>query len=348
MMNVINVVLAILALSLVVVIHEFGHFLVARLCNMRVTHFSIGFGKALWKKKWGETTYQIAPILFGAYVQIAGLTPEEDGKKQVDPNDPRLYPNRPAWQRFLVVLAGPGINYLFAGLIFIGLNLSLGVKTVSIASVQPSSAAAQAGLLPKDEILQIDGTRVYRAEQITNKVHLSQGKTLQLQVKREEKKLFVSANARLEKDAYFLGVGLEESRKHQGTFAAIVQGICDPLEFIKMQLVGLKEIFQKKRKAEFQGPIGIVRIMKSGFQEGIVPAIGLVAILSTMLGLFNLFPLPSLDGGRLVFLGIEIVTRRRINQKIEQWVHMVGMLLLLALMILISIKDVLALFQKKS
>ena len=106
--------LAVLALGILIIVHEWGHYIVAKLCNMRVDRFAIGFGPAIVQRRRGETTFQIGAVPLGGYVQIAGLNPEDEN---IDPSDPRSYPNRPAWQRFLTIAAGPVVNYLFASLL---------------------------------------------------------------------------------------------------------------------------------------------------------------------------------------------------------------------------------------
>ena len=131
--------LAVLALGVLIIVHEWGHYFVAKLCGMRVDRFAIGFGPAILQKQRGETTFQIGVVPLGGYVQIAGLNPEDEN---IDPNDPRSYPNRPAWQRFLTIAAGPLVNYFFAaGLIFL-LHSVIGVHAVVVRKVMPNLPAA--------------------------------------------------------------------------------------------------------------------------------------------------------------------------------------------------------------
>src|SRR5437773_1396661 len=151
-----TILLAILALGILIIVHEGGHFLVARLSGMRVDRFSIGFGPKLWSVKRGETVYQIAAIPLGGFVQIAGLNPGEEG---LAADDPRAYPNRPVWQRLATIFAGPGTNYVFAALVMIVMYMIWGVP---VAGPQPvvdalveGKPAAAAGIQPGDEIVSI-------------------------------------------------------------------------------------------------------------------------------------------------------------------------------------------------
>lgn len=338
---------ALLILCALVVIHEFGHFIVARLCGMRVDRFSVGFGPPLIQKKWGETTFQISPVPLGGYVQIAGLNPT-DQSEETDPNDPALYPNRPAWQRFLAVLAGPAINYLFAILVFVGLNLAIGTPTkvdgVVVNAVVKGRPAEQAGLLPGDEILFVGEQAANSKEALVSIVQQAQGRPFVWTVKRGAgtKKFQVQAVNQGLKEGWQVGVGLSDKgmRIRQPLRVALAQGLIAPVLVTKEAFSGL---FRSPGKVS--GPLGIIHQMKGGFSKGLVHTIEMIGLLSTALGMFNLLPIPALDGGRLVFLGIEIVTRRRVSHRAEQIVHTVGFLLLLALILLVTVKDIFGFFK---
>src|SRR5437870_2563266 len=156
-----TIALAILALGLLIIVHEGGHFLVARLSGMRVDRFSIGFGPKLWSVKRGETVYQIAAIPLGGFVQIAGLNPGEEGMAH---DDPRAYPNRPVWQRLATIFAGPATNYVFAAIMLLFMFLAWGVpgpgKSPVVGDVLEGKPAVAAGFEPDDEIVAVNGTKV--------------------------------------------------------------------------------------------------------------------------------------------------------------------------------------------
>jgi regulator of sigma E protease len=178
-----GILIAIIGLALLIVVHEGGHFLVARLCGMRVERFSIGFGKPLVSFKRGDTIYQIAPIPLGGFVQITGLNPHED----FDQNDPYVYPNRPRWMRLAVLVAGPGANYLIAVIMALGILMAYGkpIKaTNQIDEVVPNSAAAGAGLMKGDEMVEADGKQLSDKLPITAMVQASKGAPMALKVKR--------------------------------------------------------------------------------------------------------------------------------------------------------------------
>lgn len=332
--------LAVLALGLLIIVHEWGHFAVARLCGMRVDRFSIGFGPAILRRVWGETTFQIGAVPLGGYVQIAGMMPEDEN---IDPSDPRAYPNRPAWQRAATIAAGPLVNYVFAVLLLIGLNWLIGVPGTMAEQVLDNRPAAQAGIQAGDQILKIGQRPIVDYSQVLSTVERSQGKPLTFEVVRKGQHLLIPVTPQKdESGGYKIGVVLRhtDERQRQGFFTAAEQGLLQPVTMTWLQIQGFVEVFRGKQKMDFKSPVYIVRMMKQQIGLGLARGIEIVAIISTLLGFFNLLPLPALDGGRLMFLGWEIITRRPVNQRVEQIVHFIGMMLLLGLLLILVVKDV--------
>jgi regulator of sigma E protease len=334
-----TLILAILALGVLIIVHEGGHFIVARLSGMRVDRFSIGFGPTLFSFKRGETIYQIALIPLGGFVQIAGLNPGEEG---IAADDPRAYPNRPAWQRFATIFAGPGTNYIFAALVMVCFYVVWGVpvegKTPLVGGLKDGKPAAVAGLQPGDEIVSINGKRITGTDQVAPAIAGSQGQPVAIDVVRMgEAKTFT---VKPEKDGSEWRIGIEIWPKEEYAAApvgeAVKQGLMFPVRYSGFILHGFREIFAGRQKAEFSGPVGIVKVMQRQIAQGAKSALSIVAIISVYLGLFNLLPLPALDGGRLAFLGWELVSRRRVNQRVEQTIHMVGMVVLLAFLVYVT------------
>lgn len=347
---------AIVAIGLLIVVHEAGHYFVARWCKMRVDRFSIGFGPPILKWRRGETDFTIGPIPFGGFVQIHGMTLADD----VSADDERSYPNRPAWQRFLTILAGPGTNYLFAIAIGIFLFAVAGVPS-GTSRYQVDSARegfdAQGKLEPGDKILELEGKPVYVVYEgqpqrgIQEIVNESKGRPLRLTIQRGDEKRAVEVTPQLAENekkekTYQLGITLTfaEERVSVGFFGAIGQALYYPVENTKHITAGLYEIVTGKQKAEFRGPVGITEMVKDTFKVGWIRVLELLMMLNVYLGLFNLLPLPALDGGRLVFLGYEMATRHRANPRVEATVHMVGIMALLLLMVLVTYQDIARLF----
>jgi regulator of sigma E protease len=350
---------AILAIGLLIVVHEAGHYFVARRCRMRVDRFSIGFGPPILKWRRGETDFTLGPIPFGGFVQIRGMTLADE----VEAEDASAYPNRPAWQRFATIFAGPATNYLFAIVIAIVLYAAAGIKTgtawYAVAGVEPGFDA-HGKLEPGDRIVAVEGQPVYflrdgklapKGQRLPELVDRSAGQPLDVTVLRGGQELKVAITPKLGQnetgaEVYRLGIQLtdDEERASVGVLSSIGHALVYPVEQTKVIAVGLYEIATRQQEAVFMGPVGITSMIKKTIDVGWIRVLELLMLLNVYLGLFNLLPLPALDGGRLVFLGYEMATRRRANPKIEAAVHMVGIMALLLLMVLVTYKDIARLF----
>jgi regulator of sigma E protease len=346
---------AILAIGALIIVHEAGHYVVARWCKMRVDKFSVGFGPGIWGWKRGDTQFQIAPIPFGGYVAIHGMLIAED----VDPDDVHAYPNRPAWQRFLTIFAGPATNYLFAIFLALILYVFAGVPTgTSWYQVRGTQAGYDAvgKLEAGDRIVQLNGEDLYyrypgkRLPELTELVQKDEDKRFVVTVLRDGKEIDFEITAKVDlehkkkhgEEVYRLGMVYrpELEREREGVFSTVGHAFWYPVEQTRMIAVGLYKVIRGEEKGALTGPVGITSIIGGAIKAGWISALELLMILNVYLGLFNLFPLPALDGGRLVFLSYEMATRRRANPKVEATVHMVGIMALLVLMVLVTYKDI--------
>ena len=335
---------AILAVGALIVVHEAGHFVVARLCGMKVERFSIGFGPALlsWRRRKEGTLFQLAPIPFGGFVEIKGMNIVED----VDPTDAAAYPNRPAWQRFVTIFAGPATNYLFAvvlALILFGVFCKDAEKT-AIYTVDSTEEGFDAfGKLEKgDRFVAVNGDPLVRS--LSDVVaEIGDGEAV-FTVDRGGQSVDVKMHPKKDDEGrYRLGVGLKvtvPTERHAIGFGrAIKESIIYPFAQTKLILVGLYEWISGKQEGRVSSVVGITQVVKHAIEESWVAAVELLMILNVYLGLINLFPLPALDGGRLVFLSYEMVTRRRANPKLEATIHMVGVLVLAVLLVVVTVND---------
>jgi regulator of sigma E protease len=331
-------VVTVLALALLIVVHELGHFAVARLCGMRVERFSVGFGPTLWSRRSGDTEWAVSALPLGGYVRIAGMAPGED----VDRADAGAYCNQPAWRRFLVILAGPGMNYLAAVLLAAGLVLSLGFPEPEPGPVLghpvPGGAAASAGLRPGDRVLAVDGRSLATWQDFVAEVVAHAGRPMRLGLERGGDRLEVEVTPRDEGGRGRLGVA-QGTRlvRRAAPLAALARAFQATNGRAADFLSGLAQAVTGRQRAEFRGPVGIVQEMARSAQAGASPFLGMVWFISIVLALFNLLPIPALDGGRLVFLVYEIVVRRRVNQRVEAVVHFAGFVVLLALVLAVTI-----------
>jgi len=336
------IVLAVVALSALIVVHEGGHYLVARWSGMRVDRFSIGFGPPIVTFQRGETEFQVCWILFGGYVQIAGLNPHEEG---LDPNDPRSYPNRPVWQRIATIFAGPGTNYVFAALLMVLVFVSFGMPLPKglpmVLGFSEASPAKEAGIQLQDEVVSVDGKSVKNTAEISPIVNGSGGRPLEVVVMRGGDTQRLQVTPHKVGERWLIGILIEprEEWTHTSLAEEVRAGLIYPIDRTEIVFAQFAQIFKGKQEAKFSGPLGIVGELKRQILRGPAEGLSMAAFISVLLGIFNLFPLPALDGGRLVFLALEAASRRKINQRVEATVHMVGMLALLSFILYVTVAN---------
>ncbi len=337
----VSILAAVLGLALLIVIHEGGHFVVARLCGMRVERFSIGFGNPIVSFKRGQTVYQIAPIPLGGFVQITGLNPHEE----FDPKDPYVYPNRPRWMRLAVLISGPGANYLTACLLALGVFVFVGkfAATTNVESFIPGSAAEAAGMKPGDKVVEANGRAVTSTMDLSTTVRASGGQPVTVKVVRNDAPQPLSFTITPKKDAasgeYLIGVRFGQIHVPVPIGQAVKESVVLPAVASYDMLKNMASMVTGRQPANLSGPVGIAREMAKAAERGAVEFVQFLMTLSIYLGLFNLLPLPALDGGRALFLGISAL-RVKINAKTEAAVHMVGLVLLLGVFVLVTFKDI--------
>ncbi|HEY6560644.1 MAG TPA: M50 family metallopeptidase [Polyangiaceae bacterium] len=334
-------VVGILGLALLMVVHEAGHLIAARAFGMRVIKFSIGFGPALWRHqpKGSDTLYQVALIPFLAYVQIAGMNPLEE----IDPEDKGSYANASLIGRISAIFAGPLANYLFASVFFFAAFMIRGepVPTTRI-ELLPEGVAKSAHMKDGDKIVAISGTRIDTWDQMREKILASPNKPLEFVVERggKQQTLKITPAAKGEGGGGQIGVRPIADLIPMSAQAAAVRSVVEPAKVVELLVVSLARIITGKDKPQLSGPVGIVREVSRAAQRSWADYLYLLGLLSAYLGGFNLVPFPALDGGRLMFLGYEAVTRRRPNAKVEAQVHMVGLVMLLALILVVTVFDI--------
>lgn len=355
-MSVLQVIGAIVALGVLIIVHEGGHYFVARWCKMRVERFSLGFGPGILKWRRGETQFQLAPIPLGGFVQITGMNPHED----FDPNDPRVYPNRPTWQRFATIAAGPFTNLLFSIVLIFPVMAFKGEPSrlfVVSGHIEPEENAgrvsAAKGLLETgDVIVEIDGKPIFFTSPgaLTDRIQEFGGKPVDVTVLRgpEEQRVTVRVQPQLDEATKLwrlgIGVGVMSTYAEIGAGTAVIESVKYPWIKSGEMLGNLYNVARRKEKADVAGPVRIVDMIGKSFNYGWHTAFEFLAFLNVALGLFNLLPVPALDGGRLVFLGYEMVTRRRPNPRVEAAVHMVGFVMLMLLFVFVMFRDIKGVF----
>lgn len=329
----ISVIVTVVGLGLLIAAHEAGHLALARLLGMRVETFSIGFGPRIAGFRRGETDYRLSAFPLGGYCKIAGFSPDDPAAQ--DPNDSGSYVNKPAWARFLVIAAGPGVNYLVAFLIIALLYSTLGFADLATTRIQviPGGPAAQAGLQTGDRIVSVDSVPINSFDDLLRELHRSGAPV--------ERVIAIERNGtpkevRVHPDNGFIKANRDRVLIHVPITEAMPRALKDVWAINVATLQAVGGLFRGHVET-LSGPIGIVKQASAEVKRGVGEFAMVLASLSVSLAVFNFLPIPALDGGRLVFLGIELVTRRRVNQKAETVVHVIGFLLLLCLFVAVTV-----------
>jgi regulator of sigma E protease len=334
------VIAGILGLALLMVVHESGHLLVARAFGMRVIRFSIGFGPPLWRyqAKGSETVYQVALIPFLAYVQIAGMNPFEEN----DPNDKGSYANASLLARISAIIAGPLANYLFASVLFFIVFAFAGksMPTTTIKLADGPGPARIAQMKDGDTIVSVNGAQVKTWDEMRKQIAENPNKPLDVAIDRSGKPVMLKVTPELKAGEGRIGVQTVEKLVPLGVKDAAAESLKLPAKVVSTLVVSLARIMTLQIKPELTGPVGIVRETSRAAEQGWPHYVYLLGLLSAYLGGFNALPFPALDGGRLAFLGYEAVTRRRPNAKVEAQVHLLGLVMLLALIAVVSVFDI--------
>jgi regulator of sigma E protease len=334
----------ILIFGAIVLVHELGHFLAARLSGMRVDEFSIGIGPALWQHKGKQTLFSIRPIPIIHYVRIAGMEIED-----ADTDTEDGFNCKPAWARFLVLFSGSGMNFVLGYLILVLMAMTTGVGLgVKVAAVAPDSPAAQVGILRGDRIAYINDITNPRASQLQKLV--KNGDPVTIIVNRDGSDLppmRLQGRRVTGEDRVLIGISMEPAKQHFTLISAIPAGGAAFAELTAEMIEGVQQMIAEKQGVKgLAGPLGIIDITsKAGAEvnrspEGWFLFLYLFALITVNIGLLNMLPIPALDGSRIVFLLVGAIIRKPINRKTEAYIHAVGMALLLVFVLYISVNDV--------
>jgi regulator of sigma E protease len=378
------IIYAILALGVLIFVHELGHFLVAKLFNVKVEKFSLGFGPKLFGKQIGETEYLLSAFPLGGYVKmfgetgfieggethhqaspgIAGDQSDEESGELVEPprelteeEKARSFFHKPPLARIAIVMAGPTFNLLFAWLAFIVLCM-LGVPTVTakIGEVLKDKPAARAGVQKNDIVTAINGTSVSGWDEIAGMITSSKGQPINLTVKRDTRdvQFTITPEPRISKNlfgekvnGFAIGVASagEIVTRHYDPLQAVIKGSVQTWRVIDLTFLSLVKMAQRVVPLDsVGGPIMIVKMAGEQASAGGSSFLAFMALLSINLGVLNLLPVPVLDGGHLFFYFWELIFRRPVNQKVREYAQQIGMALLLGLMVLAFYNDIVRYF----
>jgi len=333
----ISVFFVIVGISLLILVHEWGHFIAARAFKLIVEEFGIGFPPRLFAKKKGETTYSINSVPLGGFVKIYGEHPVP-GKAIANPG--RSFLHQPAWKRAIIISAGVIMNFIF-GWVVISTILFIGSPSLILVDlVAPNSPAALAGLQQGDQI-----TGFTDAEALVKHVIDNKGQEISLTIKRGKEELTTTLTPRVDppKNEGALGVALRDAGVPQHSFfESISKGFISSVVIVGAVFAGLYQaIFAPQH---ILGPVGIFDVAVSTGDLGLIYLFQFLALISLNLVVLNILPIPALDGGRLLFILIEKIRGKRFTPKTEMVANAIGFSFLIILIILITLKDIVGLF----
>lgn len=345
-----GIVWFILILGAIILVHEFGHFIFSKLFGVYVYEFSLGMGPKLlhYKKKKGETEYCLRLIPIGGFVSLAGEDADNNDKI---PEDRKLY-NKPVWQRFIIMVAGATMNFVFAFVVLFIMALIYGGASMKpvIATVSEEYPAYKAGVEVGDRVISIDGERTYSWSEVQLYISMSKGNEMEFVLKNPEgEKRTVMITPEVVEDSegnknYLVGIGLDNTKK-TGLGNAIKYTVETTGYLFRLMFITLKQLFTGGvGVSDLSGPVGIYTVVSEEAKQGFESLMYLTAYLSVNVGVINLLPFPAFDGGRVLFLIIEKIRRKPVKAKTEAIVNTIGFGLLLLLMIVVTIGDIIKLF----
>ena len=326
-----TIIYAVIIFLLLVFIHEFGHFIMAKACNVKVNEFSLGMGPAIWKHQGKETLYSLRCIPLGGYCAMEG---EEE-----DSDDERALNKKNGWQKFIIFVAGALMNALMALLIMILIALFSGMPSTTIGTLEEGMPAASAGIQTGDVILAIDDTEITEWNQVSQCM-ADAGKEVVVTVDRNGEKLEITVPVMYNKEEQRNMIGITCKVVHNPA-KAVSAGAAGTVQMTKdMYRILGQLVTGKVSTSELSGPVGIVTIVGQSSKMGFMYVAYLTALISLNLAVMNLLPFPALDGGRILFLIIRKITGQRVTDEMENRFHFAGMMLLLALMVYVTFNDI--------
>lgn len=337
-----TVIATIFVFGLLVLFHELGHFVTAKMTGMRVSEFAIGFGPKLISKKSGETEYSVRVIPLGGFNRIDGMDPEET-------QDERGFSQKPIWARAVVIAAGSLMNFVLPIFLFTIVFLSNGIETISekpiIGALIPDKPAIQSGLSAGDRILKVNGKPVGNWQEVVESIRVSKDSLTLEMMTQAGKSRTVTMIPEIDKKSgrSLIGIVPVIDRQTLGFVDSVSRAAQQTVAIAGKMLTGLGQMFIGKAEADIAGPIGVLRLTGEMAQHGFIPLLQFAGFLSINLGLINLLPVPMLDGGHLVALLLEAIRRKPLSAKQVKYTQMVGMALLGLLMIFATLKDLIRL-----
>ena len=346
-----NVISLVIVLGVLIFVHEFGHFILAKILGVGVEKFSLGFGPRILGKKIGMTDYRVSAIPLGGYVKMVGEAPDAEIDESMRPLS---FSHKSVYKRIAIVIAGPVFNLMLAVVIFFGFFQISGrpVTLPEVGGVQEGMPAEAAGIQKGDQIISVNGQSVSAWEEMAKLISAANGDPLNLEVRRDDRVISVELKPRLietqnifgeQIDKYVIGISASGAYdvERLNPLEAVWEGLVQTWRIIELTVLSVGKIISGSLSAKtLGGPIMIAQLAGEHAKAGITEFIFFIALLSINLGILNLLPIPVLDGGHLVFFVIEAVTRRPVNLRMREVAQQVGILVLIVLMVFVFYNDI--------
>lgn len=349
-----NIIFSLLIFGLIVLIHEFGHFIFAKKAGITVVEFSVGMGPRLFSFQGKETRYSLKALPLGGSCMMLG---EDEDEEKIEGS----FNSKSPFARFWVIAAGPLFNFILSFVVSIFLVSATGVDKPIVSELMPGLPAQTAGMQNGDEIIAINNRKINFYREVKFYLMMNPGRETDFKVKRKSEQgteiltFHVVPEFNEEYNAYMAGIIFSQRVKLENPFSIASYAAKEVAYSIKSTLLGIRLILGGKIAAnQISGPVGIVNIIGETVEESkagglwalMISVGGLIVILSANLGVMNLLPIPALDGGRILFILVEAIRRKPLNRKIEGIIHLTGFGLLMLLMVFVLFNDVKNIFFK--
>ncbi|MFP4197960.1 MAG: RIP metalloprotease RseP [Halanaerobium sp.] len=355
---VLTIVTFIIVLGVLVFIHEFGHYITAKKSDIMVSEFALGFGPKLISKKVGETVYSIRAIPLGGFCNMVGEFPADESMPEEEreiydqaKENGRLFTQKSTFKRLAVILMGPIMNFLLAILIFILAFAIFGVPTSTseeaiLGEVIPEQPAAEAGLRANDRILAINDREIDGWEEMSDLIRENADQEIAVRYQRGDEVETINLIPVQSDDGErgMIGIYPKLVRENVAFSRAISLGVQQTYQVFIMTISGFAQMFRESSAEDIGGPIMIASIIGQAARVGILNVLNWTAIISINLGIINLLPFPALDGGRILFIVIEMIRGKAVDPRKESYVHMIGFAFLMILMLFIIYNDLMRTF----
>ena len=343
----ISIVSFVIVIAVCVLIHEYGHYITAKILGVQVHEFAFGMGPAVLQHRSRNNmlwSWRLFPI--GGFCRLAGMNEDEEGEKVI----PGMgFDEQPAWKRFLILLNGSLFNIMLAVVLmalFLYGHGILDMESTRIGEIMSGFPSEQAGLRVGDEVLRVNGVNVSKWREMSDKIRTDSTKNpdVAFEIRRGDETLTLNVNIPMNEEYGRPMLGVSPGYTRYGFIQACRSSLGYTYRMTMMMLRALAELILRRQETEVTGPVGIAAMSGRAMRSGVWDFITFIAVIALNLGIMNLFPIPALDGGRLLFVFLEMIIRRRLPVKVENWIHAAGFVVLISLMILITCKDIYSLF----